>query len=98
MSKKGSLVSSSDFDSIGRKSSGGGKKSGGGKSNDKIKIGIAVGLLGVAGLLLAWNFGVIDTTPTPPPPTAEEIQAHQEQVQEIERLVEQGVIEAPAGE
>jgi hypothetical protein len=99
MSKRGSLVSSSDFDSIGRgkagKSSSGG---GGGNAQDKIKIAVAVGLLVVAGGLLAWHFGVIDTTPTPPPPSQEEIVQYEQRQQHIQQEIDAGRMAAPGAE
>ena len=100
MANRGSLLSGSDFESIGRKGGGGRKPSGGRNPNDKIKIGLAAGLLVVAALLLAWNFGVFDRRVPAgyTPPTQEEVQAHEERVRQIEEMVEQGVIEAPAGE
>lgn len=98
MSNRRSLADGSGFDSIGRGSSRG---SGGGSSGtDKIKIGVAVGLLIVAALLLAWNFGLFPDRAASEytPPTQEQIVEYERRVQENQRLVEEGRIAAPAGE
>lgn len=103
---KGSLLSGTDYDSIGRGkgAKGGGKRSGGGggslSSKDKIKIGVAAGLLLITGIIMALQFGLFSSgTPAgyePPPPEA--IEEHRRVVQEMEELVEQGVIAAPAAQ
>jgi hypothetical protein len=96
--QRGSLISESEFESIGRKDKGK-KSSGGGRgSQDIIKIGVALGLLLVAAGLLAWNFGLIDLSPRPEPVAPEVIQAHQERVQKMEEDVAAGRMPPPGVE
>jgi hypothetical protein len=96
MSTKGPLVSAAGFDSIGRGKGGKSSGGGGGSNQDKIKIGIAAGLLVVAGAMLAWHFGVLDSAPTVAPPSAEAVAQHAEREREIQREIKAGTV-APSG-
>lgn len=67
---------------------------GGGGKQDKVKLYVAIGALAVAGVLLAWNFGLLSGKPKAkplPPPSTEDQQIidesdklQREQLQRIE--------------
>lgn len=93
MADRKSLLEDAGFDSIGRKGGGSAAASGGKKKNDQIKIIIAAVALALAGVLLAWNFGLLGgeslpETKRPAQPTAEEIKQFEEQQKINERLLQ----------
>jgi hypothetical protein len=97
MSKRGSLVSGSDFESIGRGRGARSHSRGGGPSSqDKIKISVAAGLLVVAALLLAWNFGLFTRAPYVEPVPPEVVAELEETRREYDRKVEEGIIPPPS--
>ena len=95
MSRKGSLVSASDFGDIGRKDAG---TSRGSSSQDKLKIGIAITFLLISGLILAWYYGIFDTAETLTPPTPDEIRILDEINAKQEADIKSGRIQAPSAQ
>ncbi len=78
------------------------KSSGGISSKDKKKVIIASVMLGIAGLLLAWTFGLFDSVVSsqpqlPPAQKAELEQAVKEQKEAFEKLEREGKAPAQAG-
>jgi hypothetical protein len=98
LEKRGSLISESERESIGTKKTGGATAAVRPGTQNKIKIGLAAGLLVVASLILAYHFGMFDSRlPAdyiPPPP--ELIEELERQQQEMEEMIERGEMEAPA--
>ncbi len=90
MAGRQSLFNEKDFGSASpaRQRGGGG---GGMDQKDKIKAVAAVVLLAVAGLLLAWQFGLLPSfgDSTPEPVNAETQQAIEEQQRQMEQLESQ---------
>ncbi|MCL4741012.1 MAG: hypothetical protein KJZ54_02305 [Phycisphaerales bacterium] len=90
MAGRQSLYNEKDFGSASpAKQRGGG--GGGMDAKDKIKAGAAVVLLVVAGLLLAWQFGLLPSfgDSTPEPISQETQQAIEEQERQMEALESQ---------
>jgi hypothetical protein len=96
LSTRPPLASASDFDSIGR-GKGGGASSAARSSQNRIKGGIAVALLFVAGGLIAWHFGAIDTTSAPAPPSAEQLKERDDRQRELDTQIRDGRL-APVGD
>lgn len=78
------------------------KSSGGMSSKDKKKVIIASVMLGIAGLLLAWTFGLFDSVVSkqpqlPPQQKAELEQAVKQQKEDYEKQVREGKAPTQAG-
>lgn len=78
------------------------KPSGGMSSKDKKKVIIASVMLGIAGLLLAWTFGLFDSVVSsqpqlPPAQKAELEKAVKEQKEAFEKLEREGKAPVQAG-
>ena len=68
-----------------------------------IKLIIAVAALVIAGVLIAWNFGVFDTVVAKQPESPnkkippKQLEEHQKKAKKLQEQVEKGEIEAPSG-
>jgi hypothetical protein len=71
----------------------GSPKAAAGGKNQGMKLAVAVGLLVVAGVIVAWSQGLFNgKEPPPPPPTAEEQKAYQDAQKRTEQLKQQNKV------